>query len=108
MAQIDVMIHLNGIHGKYGRTDKVYAKVRKFDNQTIGVALKHPVTNEPPTEAQKAAQEKFKTVQAKVSTIVADPEQLKEYETKWHQQHKYVTLRSFIFAKVYEVTTEGE
>ncbi len=108
MAFINPMIYLDAFLGKFGRTDKVYAKVRKFDNQTIGVALKHPVTNDPPTEAQKVVQDKFKTVQTKVNTIMADPEQLEAYKTKWHQQHKYVTLRSFIFAKVYDETTEGD
>ena len=106
--KIFVNTHFDSMSGKYARTDKIYIRIRKFDNQTIGVALKHPVTNDPPTEAQKVVQDKFKTVQTKVNTIMANPEQLEEYKTKWHQQHKYVTLRSFIFAKVYAETTEGE
>ena len=43
MSLLDLMTHFDAAHGKYSRTDKVYTRVRKFDNRTIGVALKHPV-----------------------------------------------------------------
>ena len=72
MAKIEPLTHLDAIRGKYARTDKVYTRVRVFDNQIIGVALKHPATNLPPSEGQQTAQQKMKAVQAKVSTIMAD------------------------------------
>lgn len=105
MAQLDPMIHLDAFHGKYGRTDRVYARVRKFDNRTLGIALKHPVTNNPPTEEQKAVQEKFKTVQTKVKTILADPAQRAQYLAEWKAQRKYTTLRGYVFAKLYNDET---
>ena len=73
------MTHFDTVSGKYARTDKVYTRVRKFDNQIIGIALKHPATNLPPTEGQQTAQQKMKTVQAKVATIMADAAQRAAY-----------------------------
>ena len=99
------MTHLDSVRGKYARTDKVYTRIRKFDNQTIGVALKHPVTNDPPSEKQKTVQDKFKTVHAKVSTVLADATQRTQYVTDWKSQHKYKTLRGYIFAKLYDEET---
>lgn len=105
MAKIDIMTHFDAAHGKYARTDKVYTRVRKFDNRTIGVALKHPVTNDPPTAAQEAVQDKFKSVQTKVNAAMADPTQRAAYILKWKSQHKYKTLRSYIFAQLYDKET---
>ncbi len=105
MAKIDPMIHLDAFHGKYGRTDKVYARVRKFDNQTLGIALKNPVTNMPPTENQQVVQDKFKAVQVKVAAALADPAQRAKYMTEWKAQHKYKTLRGYVFAKLYNAET---
>ena len=105
MSLLDLMTHFDAAHGKYSRTDKVYTRVRKFDNRTIGVALKHPVTNDPPSASQEAAQDKFKLVQAKVNTAMADPAQRAAYILKWKSQHKYTTLRSYIFAQLYDEET---
>ncbi len=105
MSLIDIMTHFDAAHGKYARTDKVYTRVRKFDNRTIGVALKHPVTNDPPTTGQEVAQDKFKEVQAKVNAALADPTQRAAYLKKWKAQHKYKTLRSYIFTKLYDEET---
>lgn len=102
MAKISPMTHFDAISGKYARTDKVYTRVRKFDNQIIGVALKHPATNLPPTEGQQTAQQKMNTVQAKVATIMADAAQRAAYLLKWKNQRKYKTLRGYIFAQEYD------
>lgn len=101
MAKLEPMTHLDAIRGKYARTDKVYTRVRTFDNQIIGVALKHPATNLPPSEGQQTAQQKMKTVQAKVSTIMADAAQRAAYLLKWKSQTKCKTLRGYIFSQEY-------
>ncbi len=95
--------------GKYSRTDKVYTKVRKVDNQVIGVRLKNPVTNEPPSAAQQTVQEKFKTIHAQVKTALADAGQKAALEAEWKQQHKCKTLQGFVFRKFYResLTTEN-
>lgn len=101
MAKISPMTHFDAISGKYARTDKVYTRVRKFDNQIIGVALKHPATNLPPTEGQQTAQQKMKAVQAKVTAALADASQRAQYMVKWKSQTKYKTLRGYVFAQKY-------
>lgn len=101
MAKIEPMTHLDAIRGKYARTDKVYTRVRTFDNQIIGVALKHPATNLPPTEGQQTAQQKMKAVQAKVTAALADASQRAQYMVKWKNQTKYKTLRGYVFAQEY-------
>ncbi len=101
MAHIVPMTHFDTISGKYAKTDRVYTRVRKFDNRTIGVALKNPVTNDPPTEGQQTAQQKFVTVQNKVKTILSDASQRAEYVLKWKNQTKCKTLRGFVFSQEY-------
>ena len=97
MAKLKLMTHLDGVSGKYSKTDEVYTKIRKFDNQTIGVRIKHPATNEPPTAAQQEAQNNFASVVALVNTALANSEQKAAYEAQWKKQKKYKTLRGFVF-----------
>ncbi len=91
--------------GKYARTDQIYFKIRKFDEATFGVRLKHPTTNEPPTAAQKTAQDLFTTVAGKVKLALQDASQRAQYKADWKAQRKYKTLTSFIFHKLYEAET---
>ncbi len=105
MAKLDPMIHLDAIHGKYARTDKVYTRVRKFDNRTIGVALKNPVTNDPPSENQAVVQAKMKTTAAAVTAALADPTQRAKYLLGWKSQRKYKTLRGYVFRLLYNDET---
>ncbi len=91
--------------GKYARTDQIYFKIRKFDEATIGVRLKHPTDNQPPTAAQKQAQDLFATVAAKVKTALADVTQRAQYKAQWKAQRKYKTLTSYIFHVKYEEET---
>ena len=91
--------------GKYSKSDQIYFKVRKFDNQVIGVRLKHPTDNQPPTAAQKTAQDTFTTVAAKVKTALADASQRAQYKAEWKAQRKYKTLTSYIFHKLYLAET---
>ena len=101
MAKIEPMTHIDVMKGKYAKTDKVYTKVREFDNQVIGVRVKHPVTNDPPSAAQQTVQEKFKTVHAQVKTALADAEQNATLREEWLQQRKCKTLRGYAFRKFY-------
>ena len=102
------MIHLDRISGKYNRTDRVYTRVRKFDNQIIGVALKNPVTNEPPTEAQAAAQQKLSSVVAQAKAIFSDSSQLATYRAAWKKQKKIPTLQGYIYAQLYKQSNSEE
>lgn len=101
MAKISPMTHIDSMMGKYAKSDQVYTKVRKFDEQTIGVRLKHPVTNNPPSAAQLTAQEKFKTIFTQVQTALADSEQKAALRKEWQQQHKCKTLQGYTFRKLY-------
>ena len=99
------MTHIDSMKGKYSKSDRVYTRIRAFDEATIGVRLKHPTTNEPPTAAQQTAQTLFTTVAAKVKTALADATQKADYKAQWKAQRKYKTLTSFIFHKLYEQET---
>lgn len=95
------MTHIDTMSGKYAKTDKVYAKVRKFDDQVIGVRLKHPVTNNPPSAAQLTAQNKFKAIHTQVATALADADQKSTLRKEWQQQRRCKTLRGYAFRKLY-------
>jgi hypothetical protein len=101
MAKIEPMTHIDTMKGKYARTDKVFTKVRKFDDQVIGIRLKHPVTNDPPSAAQQTVQEKFKTIHAQVKTAFADAQQKAALRDEWLQQHRCKTLYGYAFRKFY-------
>lgn len=102
MAKIRPMIHMDSMSGKYHRTDRVYTRVRKFDNQVIGVALKNPVRNQPPTEAQAAVQQKIANVAAQAKAIYSDPTQLATYRTAWKKQRRIPTLSGYIYAELFK------
>lgn len=108
MAHIEPMTHIDSMKGKYAKTDKVYTKVRKFDERTIGVRLKHPVTNEPPSAAQQTVQEKFKTIYAQVKTALADAEQKAALTAEWQKQRKCKTLQGYAFRKFYKQSLTPE
>ena len=108
MAKISCMTHLDSIRGKYAKTDQVYTKVRKVDDQTIGVRLKNPTTNEPPTAAQQVAQTRFAAVVTLVNNALADAEQNASYKTAWKKQRKYKTLRGYVFHLLYNAQEGGQ
>ena len=101
MSHLKLMTHLDGVCGKYSKTDEVYTKVRKFDNQTIAVRMKHPATNEPPSAAQQAAQETFAQVAAQVKTALADATQKATLKAEWKKQSRCKTLNGYAFRKFY-------
>ena len=104
MAFISPMTHIDSMKGKYAKSDKVYTKVRKIDEQTIGVRLKNPVTNEPPSAAQQTVQEKFKTIHAQVKTALADAEQKAALQEEWAKQRRCKTLWGYAFRKFYNLS----
>lgn len=101
MAKLQPFTHLDSLRGKYSKTDQVYTKVRKVDNQVIGVRMKNPATNEPPSVAQEVAQTKFAAVIAQVVTTLANAEQKASYEVAWRKQRKFKTLRGYVFHQLY-------
>ena len=100
MAKINPMTHIDSMNGKYAQTDQVYTKIRKFDEQVIGVRMKHPATNEPPTEAQQAVQTKFTNIIGQVNTALADSEQKATLTKEWKAQKRCKTLRGYVFSKL--------
>lgn len=100
------MTHIDAMSGKYAKTDQVYTRVRKFDEQVIGIRLKHPATNEPPSSAQQAAQTKLTAAVARAKTALADTAQKAELRTEWKAQKKYKTLFGYTVHKFYN-TEEG-
>lgn len=107
MSKIKLMTHLDSVRGKYSRTDEVHTRVRKVDNQVIGVRLKNPATNEPPSAAQAAAQAKFTATMALVATALANAEQRATYLAAWKKQRKYKTLRGYVFHNLYSQQEGG-
>lgn len=108
MAKINMMTHLDSISGKYHHTDKVYTKIRKFDEQVIGVRLKNPVANVPPSEKQAAIQQKMTTVAAQAKAIFSDAEQLATYRAAWKKQKKIPTLTGYVYAQLYKQSNTEE
>ena len=107
MSKITLMTHLDSVRGKYAKTDEVYTKVRKSDQQVIGVRLKNPTTNEPPSAAQLESQTKFAATAALVKAALADNERKNNYKAEWKKQRKYKTLTGFIFHKLYNENGNG-
>lgn len=52
--------------------------------------------------AQQTAREKFATVSAAVTAIMADPTALAPYKAAFEKQYKYNTLRGYVFAEEYK------
>ena len=103
-----MMTHFDSVSGKYHHTDKVYTKIRKFDEQVIGVRLKNPVTNEPPSGGQAAAQQKMTTIAEQAKAIFADAEQLATYRDAWKKQKNIPTLIGYITAQLYKQSNAEE
>ena len=108
MAKLEPMTHIDTMSGKYAKTDKVYTKVRKFDDQVIGVRIKHPATNNPPSQAQIAAQTKMTAVAALVKAAFANAEQKAALRAEWLQQRKCKTLTGYAFSKFYAQSSTPE
>ena len=107
MARLNMATPFDSNNGKYARTDQIHFKIRKFDEATFGVRMKHPATNEPPTAGQLAAQTKLTAVAALVKAALADPQQKAELKAEFHKQKKYKTLTGYVFHKKFETQQQG-
>ena len=107
MAQLNMATPFDSNKGKYAKTDQIYFKIRKIDEKTFGVRMKHPATNQPPSAAQQAVQDKMKTVMAQVKTVLADPAQKATYKEKWLKQRKCKTLTGYVFRELYNAENGG-
>jgi len=107
MSKMNMATPYDSNNGKYARTDQIYFKIRKFDERTIGVRMKHPATNEPPSAAQQTAQARFRTVSAQVKTALADAEQKASLRKEWQAQKRCKTLTGYVFSKFYNQQQGG-
>ena len=101
MAIIRNSTPFDSIQKKFSGSDEIHFRNRKKDNATIGVRMKNPYSGGN-SEAQKAVRNTFKEAQAQTTTILADPEQRATYEAKFKAQKKYITLRGYVVAQVYQ------
>lgn len=101
MAFIKNSTPFDSVKKKFSSSDEIHFRNRKKDNATIGVRVKHPYHGGN-SEAQQAVRNALKAAQAQATTILADPEQCATYEAKFKAQKKYLTLRGYIMAQVYQ------
>lgn len=83
MSKINMATPFDSNNGKFAQTDQIYFKIRKFDEQVIGVRLKNPATNQPPSAGQQAAQQKLAAAAARVKAAMADAEQKAALKAEW-------------------------
>ena len=107
MAKINPMIHIDSMLGKYSKTDRVYTRVRKKDEATFGIALKHPTTNQPPTAAQSVAWEDFSAVTTLTKAELADSAKKAAHREAFDKQSRYKTIWGYVFHLMYEQYKEG-
>ena len=100
MAIIKNSTPFDSIQKKFSGTDEIHFRNRKKDNATIGVRVKNPY-NGGNSEAQQAVRVAFKDAHSQTTAILADPEQRATYEATFKTQKKYLTLRGYIFAKIF-------
>ena len=107
MSKLNMSTPFDSNNGKYAKTDQIYFKIRKFDERTIGVRLKHPATNQPPSAEQQTAQQKLAAAAARVKAAMADAEQKAALKAEWKAQRKYKTLIAYAFHKLYNQQEGG-
>ena len=108
MAHINMATPFDSNNGKYARTDQIHFKIRKFDEQTIGVRMKHPATNEPPSAAQQTVQTKFTNLIGQVKAALADPDRKATLKAEWKAQKRCKTLTGYVFRKLYNTENGGQ
>ena len=101
MAIIKNSTPFDSVQKKFSGSDEIHFRNRKKDNATIGVRVKNPYDGGN-SEAQLAVRNAFTAAQAQATTILADPEQRATYEAKFNAQKKYITLRGYIIAQIYQ------
>ena len=101
MAIIKNSTPFDSVQKKFSGSDEIHFRNRKKDNTTIGVRVKNPYDGGN-SEAQQSVRNAFTAAQAQATTILADPEQRATYEAKFKAQKKYITLRGYIIAQIYQ------
>ena len=101
MAIIKNSTPFDSVKKKFSGSDEIHFRNRTKDNATIGVRMKHPYHGGN-SAAQQAARSALTAAQAQASTILADPAQRATYEEKVKAQKKYITLRGYIIAQIYQ------
>lgn len=109
MAIIKNSTPFDSMRKKFAKSDEIYFKNRAADNATIGVRMKHPYDGGNST-SQVAYRTAFSAAAAKTKAIMtatsSDEEQenytlLQQYTQAFKNQHKFLYLRSYIFAQVF-------
>jgi len=100
MALISPATPFDSIKNKFAKSDQIHFRNRKADNATISVRMKHPYDGGN-SAAQIAKREKFAQAVAATVTALTTPETRATYEAAFKKQHKYITLRGYVFAQEY-------
>lgn len=103
MAIIKNSTPFDSVKRRFSNSDDIHFRNRKADNVTIGVRMKHPYDGGN-SVSQQQVRTAFATAQAKTVEIMADTSQREQYEKQFKAQKKYLTLRGFIFSKVYAIS----
>ena len=100
MALISPSTPFDAIKRKFAKSDQIHFRNRKADNATISVRMKHPYDGGASAE-QLAHRAKFAQATAATATALNTPETRATYEAAFKKQHKFITLRGYVFAKEY-------
>ncbi len=99
MAEVIFNELISSVRGKYCKQDENGAIFTRRNGKNFVHHIHNPHTG-PATAKQLAHQEKFKSMQAQVATIMVDDEQVASYKEAFVKQTKYATLRGYIFAQL--------
>ncbi len=100
MKVIPIQI-IEGLRGKICSHAKMYMRQNRKNNKVFTGNLCNPFEGEA-SASQKAGRTKFKQAWAAVAAVFEDSAKLDEYRAAFEAQHKYTSLRGYIFAKEYE------
>ena len=101
MAILSPSTPFDSVKRKFAKTDQIHFRNRKADNATISVRMKHPYDGGS-SASQLAQRAKFRQAQTATATALATPETRATYEASYKKQHKYITLRGYVFAEEYK------
>ncbi len=105
MAKVDFNELVNSVSGKLCKDEKSPIFAQRRDTGTKYVYHRHSKPDKEPTPAQVAQRQRFATIQGKVTEALNDPQQSATYMAEFAKQHKYGTLRGYVFAQL--MNSEG-
>ena len=100
MAILSPSTPFDTIKRKFAKSDQIHFRNRKADNATISVRMKHPYDGGASAN-QIAQRAKFTQATAATITALETPATRATYEAAFKKQHKYITLRGYVFAQEY-------